>query len=352
MRVEVHVPWSTLAKLGLAMVLAWAAGVLAPLAMTLLLSALLATSLHPVVAWLERRMARGWAVLIVGTVVIAALLGTLVLVIPPIVGQASAIIDGLPDLRAKALAALPEGAVRAMVERGFAGAIGDDLQPAMHHALGFGRAAVGGLVELGMIVILAIYLLLDADGVLRWLIAFLPNRLRGRVHETAQEMAPVVFAYVAGQVITSALCTVFTFVVLAWLKVPAALLLAVLAGILDVLPVVGFVVSAAPAVMLAAMVSPATAMIVLGFYLLYNAVENYAIVPYVYGTRLRLSTLTVLVTMLASFIVAGTAGAIAALPLVASFPIIERRWLTPWLHPDTVRSHERLEREAAEEAKT
>jgi predicted PurR-regulated permease PerM len=74
--------------------------------------------------------------------------------------------------------------------------------------------------------------------------------------------------------------------------------------------------------------------------------ENYFIVPKVYGNRLKISTLTVLMACLAAGLVAGVVGVILILPVVASYPILERIWLEPYLGRGTVEKHARL---AAEE---
>ena len=149
----------------------------------------------------------------------------------------------------------------------------------------------------------------------------------------------MVFAYVAGQAITSLLVFVCTFVVLRLLHVPAPLTLAVLAGVFDVLPVLGFFLMAAPAALLGLTVSPGTALAVTTYCVAYHLVENYFIVPKVYGSRLRLSTLAVLLSLLAADLIAGIPGAILALPVVASYPIIERIWLGPWLGRATLERH-------------
>ena len=104
------------------------------------------------------------------------------------------------------------------------------------------------------------------------------------------------------------------------LHVPNALLLAALAGIFDVLPLVGFFLFAIPAVAMALTVSPASAGLVGLLYLAYHLVENYFIVPKVYGNRLRLSTLTVLISCLAAGMVAGVVGVIIILPIVVFLP--------------------------------
>jgi predicted PurR-regulated permease PerM len=156
----------------------------------------------------------------------------------------------------------------------------------------------------------------------------------------------MIFGYVSGQVITSVLVMIFTFTVLSLLHVPGALTLAILAGVLDILPILGFIISTVPAFLLALSVSPKTAVIVLTLYLLFHLLENYLIVPKVYGKNLRLSTLTVLLGLLAGVLLAGIPGALAALPVIASYAAVERIWLKPFLRDGVSEKHELQKDEA------
>jgi predicted PurR-regulated permease PerM len=130
------------------------------------------------------------------------------------------------------------------------------------------------------------------------------------------------------------------------LRVPGALTLAILAGVLDILPILGFIISTVPAVLLALTVSPKTAVVVLTLYLLFHLFESYFIIPKVYGKNLRLSTLTVLLGLLAGVLIAGIPGSLAALPVIASYAAIERIWLKPFLRDGVSEKHE-LQKDAA-----
>jgi len=122
--------------------------------------------------------------------------------------------------------------------------------------------------------------------------------------------------------------------------VPAALLLACLAGLLDIMPILGFLIAAGVAFLVAFSVSVVTAFSVLGLYVVYHLLEAYVIMPKVYGKNLRLSTLTVLLALLAGSILAGVAGALIALPIVASYSVVEAIWLTPWLGEAVAEKHQ------------
>jgi predicted PurR-regulated permease PerM len=124
--------------------------------------------------------------------------------------------------------------------------------------------------------------------------------------------------------------------------------LAVLAGLLDFVPVLGICISLALGALMALTVSPATSLLVLTFYGAYHVLEAYVIMPKVYGEKLRLSPLAVLLSMLAGGMVAGVVGAIAILPLVAAYPALESLWLAPQLEAEVVKDHQDQLRAAQE----
>ena len=70
-----------------------------------------------------------------------------------------------------------------------------------------------------------------------------------------------------------------------------------------------------------------------------------SIVPLVYGKKLRVSSFVVFVALLAAGLIGGVEGAIVVLPIVASYPIIERIWLKPYLRRETIAVHEAVEEE-------
>jgi predicted PurR-regulated permease PerM len=105
---------------------------------------------------------------------------------------------------------------------------------------------------------------------------------------------------------------------------------------------IGIFLALAPAVLMGLTVSPQTALIIVGAYIGYHLLEDYFIVPKVYGNKLDLSTLAVLLAFTAGGMLAGVVGAVAALPFVAAYPALERLWLSRTLPPEAVEEHARL----------
>ena len=87
---------------------------------------------------------------------------------------------------------------------------------------------------------------------------------------------------------------------------------------------VGFFLSCLPAMAMAATQSTTTALAIIPIYLTYHVIENYIIAPRVYGDRLRLSNLAVLLAFAIGAELAGVMGALVALPVAAVYPTIER----------------------------
>jgi predicted PurR-regulated permease PerM len=206
-----------------------------------------------------------------------------------------------------------------------------------------GKYAIEGITAVIFVMVIAVYLLVEGKRAFEWLVSFVPAQHRKGARTTAQEVGGVMLAYMRGNVITSIICAVFVFVVLTALGVPVPLLLALIAFVFDFVPVVGTIAMTVPAALLALVVSPLRAALVIGAYLFYHLIENYVIIPRVYGTQMRLSTLTVLLAIAVGGTLQGVIGAVIALPIAAAYPIVERIWLREHLPPDTVPRHEAIE---------
>jgi predicted PurR-regulated permease PerM len=348
-RFELDIPVRTIVRVLVAALCVWALLKLWPHLLLILVSLLIAVTLDPAIAWMEaRRVSRPVAVLVIGFTFFALLIGGAMLVLPRLSQEMSYLVENLPRFEDAMKRHVPPGepTLQKVVEQVFLLPSSPEVLSFLAKPLVWGRAAVelvtGGL----LIVVLSLYFLVDGKRLYAWLLAYVPRRQRQKVAETATEVEDVIYAYMLGQLVTSLICTGATFAILTAFGVPAALPLALLAGICDVVPVVGLIISTVPAVLLAMTVSPATAFLVLLALLGYHAIETYVLVPRIYGRHLRLSTLAVLIAILVGVSLQGVIGAILILPVVAAYPVIERIWLRDYLGPETVTDHRALARAA------
>jgi predicted PurR-regulated permease PerM len=342
---ELRISFLTLAKLVFFALLVLVIIKLWTVIIMLVIAALLAVVLDPLVLWLiARGMRRGFAIGLVALLVFAVVGAFLFTVIPATLSQLQELGKTLPKTLADAAQEYPRfrpliAKITALANQPLKGI---QMQQWFTRGLIAGRFAIEGLTGLVLTLVTTIYLLVEGRRVLEWLLAFAHGRTRDRLRRTLDEVQPIVFAYMRGQAITCFLCGGVALTTLTLLHIPAAVALAVVAFIADLVPVVGTIIMTVPAVALALVVSPLKALVVVAVYLSYHLVESYLIIPRVYGAEMKLSTLTVLLAVIVGGTLQGAVGAVLILPFVAAYPVVERIWLKAQLG-ETVAEHRQIE---------
>jgi predicted PurR-regulated permease PerM len=338
-QVRLEIPWRTLLKVLAAAAVGWALVQLLPIVLVLLVAVVLAVSLDPVVGWIESRRVPRSAAAVLVAVVIAALVGGFVwLTWSSLASQWQQVAGELTEKGRETWDRLP-----LWLRSALGSSQGNAASPTDGFAVRIFSSTTSALGSILLGFVLTIYLLIEGRATYAWVLAFVPRRHRLKAERTAADSRAVIFGYVVGNAITSVIAFAATLVVLWALGVPAALLLALMAGLSDFVPVIGFIVSSIPAILLALTVSGTTAIVVTAFYLAYNAVEAYLLTPWAYGNRMKLSDVAVILGFAAGAQLGGVIGALIALPITALYPTIERIWLRDELPEETVREHKRIE---------
>jgi len=337
-RLSLDVPWVTLFKILAAIALVWVWRELMWVVMLGLVAVIIAVALDPAVRLLERR---GWSRSLLSWVLVAlivgSLLGFLVVTWSSLAGQAQDLGARMSDVERAFEQRAPKVVVDA-IRRSPA----PDASVLGPYVLSIGRSALAAIGAFLLAWVLVVYLLIEAEPTYRWTRGLVPERFRTRFDRTAREAAEAARGYVIGNTVTSVCAAVYTYAWLVGLHVPAALLLALLAFVADFIPVVGFFLACPPAIAMAATVSPATAMAIVPIYIGYHAIENYVIAPRIYGDRLRLTNLAVLLAFAMGAELAGVVGALVALPVAAVYPTVERLWLRDTFGEDVIEEHQAI----------
>ncbi len=129
-------------------------------------------------------------------------------------------------------------------------------------------------------------------------------------------------AWVRGQLTLMTIVGVFTFLGLTLLKVDYALPLAILAGLLEIVPIIGPIISSIPAILVGLSVSPGLALIVAVLYLLVQQLENNLFVPTVMRKAVGISPLVTILALMIGSRLAGVVGALLSVPVVVVCQII------------------------------
>jgi predicted PurR-regulated permease PerM len=210
---------------------------------------------------------------------------------------------------------------------GLAGTLAGTVLP---NVLRVTTGAVGVVVELLAVLVVAAYLVIDAREIGHTLVTLLPREHR----PTATRLAPAVLerigGYVRGQLVSSFFVGVLIAVALSLLGVKYALLIGFVAAVLNIVPFVGATVAAVLAVLSALGESVVLAAIALAVMLGCQTVEAKLLAPYFVGRATGLHALAVLVALLAGFQVGGLIGGLVAVPLLGgAWEVVRSLWVEP-----------------------
>jgi predicted PurR-regulated permease PerM len=239
------------------------------------------------------------------------------------VEQATALWKAAPDMFGRAQDYLVE---RGLLRRHLT------LREAVEQAPGTGEAVgtitgaalgiVGGLFGLFTILILTFYLLLEADSLRSTFIRLFPKSRRAQIAAASSEATAKISAWLNGQLILGATIGTTAALGLWLLGVPYFYVLALIAGVGELIPVVGPLIAAVPGVAVALTISYKKALIVAIFYLLQQQLENHVLVPKIMSRQVGVSAVTVIVALLIGGNLLGILGAILAIPTAAILQVI------------------------------
>jgi predicted PurR-regulated permease PerM len=293
---------------------------LAHLGLVVLLAIVVAFILAPVVTRIERRThRRAPAVVITFLLVLILLIGLLALVAAPLVTESSKLADKIPQYVEQLQSTAPVTVLgyqvpdEIRVQLGnIAGSVGGAIAG---QAVAIIVGLVSGVVDLFLVLIIALYLLLDARRIRTAGLRLMPTHQRERIESVETEVVRVFGAYLRGQLLLALMVGVAATAALLLLGVPYALVLGVFAGLAELIPMLGPILGAVPAVLVAIFQPfPLVLWVVLAFIVI-QQLESNLLVPRISGHAVGLHPLAAMLALLVGFEVAGVVGALFAVPL-------------------------------------
>ena len=298
----------------------WVLNQLLPVVLVLVAALVIVGTVSPAVQWLEeRRIRRGMGIAIIFTALLVATLLLVTMTIPSLIEQATNLLDQEPALRVRLanwLAGFHLTSPLAELLRKVHS--GDLLRMATANAIEFSTRIVVIFAYLLSSVFLALYIMIDRDRMRGGLFSVVPRSHHIRLSRVMLNLETIVGAYVRGQVITSVCIAVFVFVLLKACGASNALAIAVFAGVADVLPYIGALLSVGAAVAAVLSRGPTIVIVVLVLMIAYREFESQVLVPRIYGRALRLPSSVILFSLLAGGVLLGITGALLALPVAAA----------------------------------
>lgn len=319
-QVRIELAPRTVAALLLVIASLWLLFRLWPVLLAVVAALVVAGTLSPSVRWLEeRRVSRGLGIAIVFTSFFVLALLAAVFTIPTLVAQATGLLEHEPAWRAQLADVLATHHLTVPLARWLRGLRADALTTAVGAwAVAVSMPAFEALAYGLSALFLALYVLIDRDRLRGGLFAVVPRSHHMRLSRIVASLETIVGSYIRGQMVTSLLMAVFTFVLLTACGVENALALAVIAGVADVLPYIGPVFSIGPGVLAATARGPGVAVVVFVLLVAYEEFESRVLIPRIYGRALRLPSSVIMFALLAGGTLMGILGALLALPIAAT----------------------------------
>lgn len=173
----------------------------------------------------------------------------------------------------------------------------------------------GSIVTFIGILVLVFYMSIASTGIKAFIKSVFPKKYEKRTHDLIEKTQKKLGSWVIGQIILGFSIGILSFIGLKIIGIKFALTLAVIAGILEFIPVIGPVISAIPALFIAFTQSPTLGLIVLILYVGIQQLENHILVPMVMKKTTGLSPIVIILSLLIGFQLLGVLGAILAVPV-------------------------------------
>ena len=295
----------------------------------------LALGLEPVVSWLVNRGLPRWMSTALVFVVFVAGIGTFAAAaFPPLFAQITDLVNRAPLYLQQAqdhssfIGRLND---RFQLQERITDAVNGIDGSALNQVVSAGTAVLEGVTDTLIAIVLTLYFLADMPRIRSTIYRLVPHTRRPRAILIGDEVFAKVGAYVLGNVTISLLLGAATLIWLTAFDVPYPLLLAILVAILDLVPVVGSTIAGIVVGAVALTVSIPVCLATIVFYIAFQMIEDYVLVPRIIGRAVHVPALTTVIAVLIGASLLGVVGALVAIPIAAALQLIVQEVLYPRL---------------------
>ena len=292
-------------------------------ALIFLFAIVIASAISPFANWIDAKgFPRVLGVLLLFLVVIGLLVLVFSLVVPYLAQEATQLSGALPKFVAQVTSTLEKAQQNSPKYLDFLGEIQNILngvssyfQQASQSVVGFVVSIFGGIFSFIAIVVISFYLSVMKKGIETFLGSVVPEKYEDYVIDLWKRSEIKVGRWFQGQLLLSLIVGLVVYVGLSIIGVKYALVLGILSMVLEIVPMVGPVLAAIPAVFLGFIQSPSLGLWLIVFYTAVQQLENHILVPLVIGKTTGLNPVVVIMALLIGGSLAGISGMILSVPV-------------------------------------
>lgn len=294
----------------------------------LFIAVIITAAIEPIVNWMnQKRIPRSLAVSIIYVLIFAIAGSIIYFLIPPFTTQFQDFSQNFPTYVEK-LTGFFNGVEKfgqshnfSFTEQNFFQGISDNIT---QYSLNIFSTTIGvfsGFISILVIMSLTFYMSVKKDGMKSFVIAVTPSKYQDYAVSAAERIKIKIGRWMQGQLFLMLVVFVMDFAVLYFLNVPYALILAILGGLLEIIPYLGPIISAVPAILLGFLVSPLTGVLVAAAYIVIQQAESHVITPQVMKKVLGLNPIVIILALLVGAKIGGVLGAILSVPITTAVSV-------------------------------
>lgn len=300
------------------------------LALLLFGGIVLATSVQPIIAILETRcrLSRAHSAVVVFFLFVLLLGASIVAMVPEVSVQAGAFWEKLPGWYDQARDFLQSSPNRSLKSLGAwipvnmpqiwnLGFLSAGLSSGSESPLAVVWKTLEGALGLLAVGVLAFYWSLNQELTIRSILQLAPDHRREFYQSIVDELLLKLGGYIRGQLILCAAVGILSLIAYLCIGLPYSLMLALIAGVLEAVPIIGPTLGAVPAILVALSLGPQQTVLVIGSAMLIQTLENYLLVPKIMDRSVGLGAVVTLLAIVACGALFGVIGAVFAIPLAA-----------------------------------
>lgn len=290
----------------------------------LLLAVVFASAMEPLVGYLHiKRVPRAVSVLAVYVLVLAIIGVILALLAPIIVQQFQLLSQNLPAYSSSLESQYP--AIKSVLgNANLTDIISQAFSALTNNSSVYSQTlgVVNVFFSVITVLVVSFYLVAQQQGMIDFVHSVVPKPQRKFTLDLIRKIQTRMGYWIIGQIVLSLSIFILTFIGLTALGVKYALFLALLAGIMEIVPYIGPFLSAIPAVFFALVQSPPLAILVIVLYIVVQKLEGYILVPKIMQRATGTSPLLVLIALLVGFKLVGVLGLLLAIPVVSVITLL------------------------------
>lgn len=287
----------------------------------LFVALLLMAILEPMVNFLTKlRFPRGFAVLVTYLLVVGVFGGAVALIVPAVVDQTTSFVSALPGYIANL--GLSQELGSQIVNNLFSVAVNIPSE-----VVKISLSIFSNFISIVTVLVFSFYMLLSRNKLEDSLGIFFGEHKRSQIGKLMDNLENRLGGWARGELTLMIVVGVGIYTGLSLMRIPYALPLAILAGVLEIIPFLGPIMSAIPSAVIGFGISPLTGLGVIILAFVVQQLENYLLVPKIMEKSIGVSPIVTLIALAIGARLAGVVGAIISIPTVITLQVLAKEYL-------------------------